>query len=97
MTAAKNRILELRAELDQHNYRYHVLDEPSIPDAEYDRLFNELKALEAANPELITSDSPTQRVAARRCRRLPKCVTKCRCSASATPSKKPTCASSIVA
>jgi DNA ligase (NAD+) len=62
MTAAKNRILELRAELDQHNYRYHVLDEPSIPDAEYDRLFHELKALEAANPELITSDSPTQRV-----------------------------------
>ncbi|MGZ9737852.1 NAD-dependent DNA ligase LigA [Pseudomonas sp. GNP012] len=62
MTAAKNRILELRAELDQHNYRYHVLDEPSIPDVEYDRLFNELKALEAAHPELITSDSPTQRV-----------------------------------
>ena len=62
MTAAKNRILELRAELDQHNYRYHVLDEPSIPDAEYDRLFHELKALEAAHPELITSDSPTQRV-----------------------------------
>ncbi|UST60617.1 NAD-dependent DNA ligase LigA [Pseudomonas moraviensis] len=62
MTAAKTRILELRAELDQHNYRYHVLDEPSIPDAEYDRLFHELKALEAANPELITSDSPTQRV-----------------------------------
>ena len=62
MTAAKNRILELRAELDQHNYRYHVLDEPSIPDAEYDRLFNELKTLEEANPELISSDSPTQRV-----------------------------------
>ncbi len=62
MTAAENRILELRAELDQHNYRYHVLDEPSIPDAEYDRLFQELKALEAANPELVTSDSPTQRV-----------------------------------
>src|SRR5476649_295124 len=62
MTAVKNRMLELRAELDQHNYRYHVMDEPSIPDAEYDRLFHELKALEAANPELITSDSPTQRV-----------------------------------
>lgn len=62
MTAAENRILELRAELDQHNYRYHVLDEPSIPDVEYDRLFHELKALEVANPELITSDSPTQRV-----------------------------------
>ena len=61
MTAA-TRILELRAELDQHNYRYHVLDEPSIPDAEYDRLFRELKDLEAANPHLITPDSPTQRV-----------------------------------
>jgi DNA ligase (NAD+) len=62
MTAANTRILELRAELDLHNYRYHVLDEPSIPDAEYDRLFRELKALEAANPELVTPDSPTQRV-----------------------------------
>jgi len=47
MTAAHTRILELRAELDQHDYRYYVLDEPSIPDAEYDRLFQELKALEA--------------------------------------------------
>ncbi len=62
MTAATTRILELRAELDQHNYRYHVLDEPSIPDAEYDRLFRELKALEAEHPELVTADSPTQRV-----------------------------------
>jgi len=62
MTAAETRILELRAELDQHNYRYHVLDEPSIPDAEYDRLFHELKALEVEHPELVTSDSPTQRV-----------------------------------
>ena len=62
MTAANTRILELRAELDQHNYRYHVLDEPSIPDAEYDRLFRELKALEAEHPELVTTDSPTQRV-----------------------------------
>lgn len=56
------RILELRAELDQHNYRYYVLDEPSIPDAEYDRLFRELQSLEAAHPELVTADSPTQRV-----------------------------------
>ena len=61
MTAA-TRILELRAELDLHNYRYHVLDEPSIPDAEYDRLFRELKSLEAEHPELVTPDSPTQRV-----------------------------------
>ncbi|KJK05558.1 MULTISPECIES: NAD-dependent DNA ligase LigA [Pseudomonas] len=59
---AESRILELRAELDQHNYRYYVLDEPSVPDAEYDRLFNELKALEAEHPELVTTDSPTQRV-----------------------------------
>ena len=58
----QSRILELRAELDQHNYRYYVLDEPSVPDAEYDRLFNELKALEAEHPELVTADSPTQRV-----------------------------------
>ena len=56
------RALELRAQLDQHNYRYYVLDEPAIPDAEYDRLFHELKAIEAANPELVTADSPTQRV-----------------------------------
>ncbi|WP_296261032.1 MULTISPECIES: NAD-dependent DNA ligase LigA [unclassified Pseudomonas] len=62
MNAAEQRILELRAELDQHNYRYHVLDEPSIPDVEYDRLFHELKALEAENPHLVTPDSPTQRV-----------------------------------
>ncbi|MCE6984070.1 NAD-dependent DNA ligase LigA, partial [Pseudomonas frederiksbergensis] len=44
------------------NYRYYVLDEPSVPDAEYDRLFNELKALEAEHPGLVTADSPTQRV-----------------------------------
>ncbi len=62
MKAAETRILELRAELDQHNYRYHVLDEPSIPDVEYDRLFHELKALEAESPHLVTPDSPTQRV-----------------------------------
>jgi DNA ligase (NAD+) len=62
MNAAESRILELRAELDQHNYRYHVLDEPSIPDVEYDRLFHELKALEAEHPHLVTPDSPTQRV-----------------------------------
>jgi DNA ligase (NAD+) len=59
---AATRISQLRSELDEHNYRYHVLDEPSIPDAEYDRLFHELKALEAEHPELVTPDSPTQRV-----------------------------------
>ncbi|MCY1489174.1 DNA ligase [compost metagenome] len=59
---AAERIAALRSELDAHNYRYYVLDEPSVPDAEYDRLFNELKALEAEHPELVTPDSPTQRV-----------------------------------
>ena len=44
--AAAQRALELRAQLDQHNYRYYVLDEPAVPDAEYDRLFRELQALE---------------------------------------------------
>lgn len=59
---AAERIAHLRSEIDAHNYRYYVLDEPSVPDAEYDRLFNELKALEAEHPELVTPDSPTQRV-----------------------------------
>jgi DNA ligase (NAD+) len=59
---AAERIAHLRSEIDAHNYRYYVLNEPSVPDAEYDRLFNELKALEAEHPELVTPDSPTQRV-----------------------------------
>lgn len=59
---AAERIAQLRSELDDHNYRYYVLDEPSVPDAEYDRLFRELKALEQEHPELITPESPTQRV-----------------------------------
>lgn len=62
MTDAAQRIAELRAELDEHNYRYYVLDEPSVPDAEYDRLFRELQALETEHPELVTPESPTQRV-----------------------------------
>lgn len=56
------RIADLRRQLEDANYRYYVLDEPSIPDAEYDRLLRELEALEAAHPDLITADSPTQRV-----------------------------------
>lgn len=56
------RISELRAELERHSYNYYVLDAPSIPDAEYDKLFRELQSLEAQHPELLTPDSPTQRV-----------------------------------
>src|SRR6266566_5058945 len=58
------RLDELRAELNHHLYRYHVLDDPEISDAAYDRLYDELKALEDEHPELITPDSPTQRVGA---------------------------------
>ena len=61
----KSRAQALRRELSEHNYRYHVLDEPSIPDAEYDRLLRELEAIEAEHPELVTPDSPTRRVGAR--------------------------------
>jgi len=56
------RAAELREQLKRHDYRYYVLDDPQVPDAEYDRLMGELRALEAAHPELVTPDSPTQRV-----------------------------------
>ncbi len=59
---AQRRAAELREQLRDHDYRYHVLDDPKIPDAEYDRLFTELQQLEADHPELLTADSPTQRV-----------------------------------
>jgi len=58
------RIQKLREQINYHNYRYYVLDNPEISDAEYDRLFDELLELERKHPELITSDSPTQRVGA---------------------------------
>ena len=58
----KKRVLDLHAQLHAHAYRYYVLDDPQIPDAEYDRLFSELQALESAHPELQSPDSPTQRV-----------------------------------
>lgn len=60
--AARRRAAELREQLHEHNYRYYVLDEPSISDAEYDGLFRELQELEGLYPELLTPDSPTQRV-----------------------------------
>ncbi len=61
-TSASQMIEHLRAQLRHHNYQYYVLDAPTVPDAEYDRLFQQLKALEAEHPELVTDDSPTQRV-----------------------------------
>ena len=63
MTAsAAARAAQLRDQIAQHDYRYYVLDDPSIADADYDRLMQELRALESAHPELIAPDSPTQRV-----------------------------------
>lgn len=62
MGSVESRIAELRRELDEHSYRYHVLDDPTVPDAKYDRLYRELAALEKDHPELVTPDSPTQRV-----------------------------------
>jgi DNA ligase (NAD+) len=61
---ASARAAELRAALEEHNYRYHVLDAPTIDDAEYDALFRELQALEREHPALATPDSPTRRVGA---------------------------------
>src|ERR1700732_3158356 len=58
------RVLELKETLERYNYRYHALDDPEVPDAEYDRLMLELRALEAEHPQLLTPDSPTQRVGA---------------------------------
>src|SRR5215217_3040522 len=60
----QKRLDELREQVEHHLHRYHVLDEPEISDAEYDRLFDELKALEEEHPDLIISSSPTQRVGA---------------------------------
>ena len=60
----KKRLDSLREEINAHNYSYYVLDNPEVPDSEYDRLLQELSNIEDQNPELITSDSPTQRVGA---------------------------------
>jgi DNA ligase (NAD+) len=57
-----HRVLELREQIAHHDYRYYVLDDPEIPVADYDRLMQELRGLEAAHPELVTADSPTRRV-----------------------------------
>ena len=62
MSKEAARAAELRRQLEEANHNYYVLDAPTLPDAEYDRLFRELQALEEAHPELLSQDSPTQRV-----------------------------------
>ena len=65
MTNIQTQIDNLRKTLRQYEYEYHVLDNPTVPDSEYDRLFHQLKVLELEHPEFLTSDSPTQRVGAK--------------------------------
>ena len=65
MGSVESRLGELRRQLNEYSYRYHVLDDPIVPDAEYDRMFQELVKLEQEYPELVTADSPTQRVGER--------------------------------
>jgi len=60
--SVRQRVERLRSRIEHHNYRYHVLDDPEIPDAEFDRMLVELRALEREHPELVTPESPTQRV-----------------------------------
>ena len=64
ISGAQERIEELRQQLDTWSYQYHVLDAPTVSDAEYDEAFHELRKLEEENPELITPESPTQTVGA---------------------------------
>ncbi len=64
MATIEQQINHLRTQLRHHEYQYHVLDAPEVPDAEYDRLMRELRELETAHPDLVTADSPTQRVGA---------------------------------
>jgi DNA ligase (NAD+) len=60
----RQRVADLRRDIEYHNYRYYILDDPEIPDSEWDRLLHELRGLEEIHPSLVTADSPTQRVGA---------------------------------
>jgi DNA ligase (NAD+) len=71
-SAAQERAAELRGELEEHNHRYYVLDDPTVGDDVYDALLDELRAIEAEHPDLVTPDSPTQRVGGRAIDRLEK-------------------------
>src|ERR1051325_8196220 len=66
-----DRIDELRKQIREHEYRYYVLDQPVVSDYEFDQLMGELKALEEQHPELVTPDSPTQRVGGQPAKEFP--------------------------
>jgi DNA ligase (NAD+) len=70
--AVSEEIINLQREINFHNFRYHVLDQPIISDYEYDQLMKKLRSLEELYPELITPDSPTQRTGAPRWINLPR-------------------------
>ena len=72
--AAAHRAAELRAELNYHNHRYYVLDDPEVGDSEYDGLMRELRRLEEDDPALVNPDSPTQRVGASPPKDSPRCA-----------------------
>ena len=74
--SVRDRIEELRRVIEEHNYRYYVLDDPVIPDHEFDELMRELQALEDENPDLVTPHSPTQRVGGKASEKFPKVVHK---------------------
>ena len=85
MAAPADRIDALRALIRHHEERYYVHDDPEVSDAEFDALVRELRELEAAHPDLVTADSPTQRVAGRPAEGFETAATFGRCSASTTP------------
>lgn len=82
---AKQRADELRRTINKYSYEYYTLDEPSVPDAEYDRLMQELIAIEEEHPDLRTPDSPTQRVGGAVLEAFQKVTTARQCSVWATP------------
>ena len=88
---------ELRRLIDHHNYRYYVEDKPEISDKEFDRLLKELEDIEAAHPELVTPDSPTQRVGGQPIDAFKTVTIACRCCPSARRSAPANCASSMAA
>ena len=77
---ARARIAKLRAEIEEHDRRYYVEARPTISDAAYDELYRELRDLETAHPELVTPDSPTQRVGGAPSKVSSRCGTRCQCS-----------------
>jgi DNA ligase (NAD+) len=74
MSEVIRRIQELRGNIELHDYNYYARDTPTIPDAEYDKLFRELQELEQRHPQLITPDSPTQRIGAAPLTEFPQIV-----------------------